>query len=347
MGYGISREVYISRIQRVTALLKGPELADYPSLTKLLETRTTRPKKPYREYLRELLTHIAATVELGKPTEIINNGDAVAAYGLTISRHFLAKLWGCSYEVAGNVSMILACTLCINRRTSRDEEALQKLKARSQETESEYPHTIYAYWVDGWTQAQLEAKEKHAQAWIDAGKKRGGLSKHEAISIWGQTVADAISQDGRQKKSKRREQEQRLARAYEAVINTKEAGAPVTRTELEEYLKKSVPRKEKGQPTIERETADRWKHYQEAERPFEEQWTHKPPRTKASIRAEIRERREQEYKKRCRSCFNCWWREGKTQLLVDYGLEYRPLSGPEKAYYGIAGKNVWGLVPRS
>lgn len=342
MGYSISRDDYIKRLERVRALLDGPGLQDYPSLTTLLNTRTTRPSKPYRDYLKELLNHIIDTISQNRPTEIISNGDAVSAYALTISRGFLARLWGCSRDVASYTSLLLACSLCVNRHTSRAKIDSPKLKKGT----DKYPHVIYAYWVDAWTPGQLATKERHAEAWIRAGKKRGGFTKQEAISIWGQSVADAVSQDGREKKKDRLKREKYLRRAYEAVIAAKEPGAPVTRAELEESMKRFVPRRLKDQPSVEQTARERWERYEKAIRPFEEYWTpNAPVRTLQTIRAGVRREREEQYAKHCRTCFNSWWKSGKTQLQLDYGLEYRPLSKAEKTYYGIPGKNVWGFVP--
>lgn len=341
MGYSISRDDYIERLERVKALLDGPGLQDYPSLTTFLNTHTTRPSKPYRDYLKELIGHIITAISQNKPTEIISNGDAVSAYALTISRGFLAKLWGCSRDVASYTSLLLACSLCVNRHTSRSKIDSPKLKKGT----DKYPHVIYAYWIDAWTPGQLATKERRAEAWIRAGKKRGGITKQEAISIWGQSVADAVSQDGREKDEKRLKAEKFLRRAYEAVISAKEPGAPATRAELEESAKRFVPKRLKDQPSIEQTARERYKHYVDNIRPFEEQWTHKPPQTLQDIRAEVRREREEQYKDRCRTCFNSWWDNGLTQLRADYGLKYRQLTRAEKTYYGIPGRNVWGLVP--
>lgn len=326
MGYSISRDDYIKRLERVRALLDGSGLQDYPSLTTLLNTHTTRPSKPYRDYLKELLNHIIDTISQNKPTETISNGDAISAYALTISRDFLAKLWGCSRDVASYTSLLLACSLCVNRHTSRSKIDSPKLKKGT----DKYPHVIYAYWVDAWTPGQLATKERHAEAWIRAGKKRGGITKQEAISIWGQSVADAVSQGGREKDEKRLKAEKFLRKAYDAVMAAKEPGAPVTRAELEESAKRFVPR---------------IKYENTVEQTARERWTDQPARTLQEIRAEVRREREEQYKDRCRTCFNSWWDNGLTQLKADYGLKYRPLTRAEKTYYGISGKNVWGLAP--
>lgn len=346
MGYSISRADYLKRLQRVSALLDSADIQAYPNLSVLLETHTLKPNKPYRDYLKTLIHHIYTNIEKGKPTEPITNGNTVSAYALTISRHFLSKLWGCSYEVAGNVAIVLACTLCVNRRTSKKPQAIAFSESRNTEIEKKRSQIIYAYWIDSWTPDQLDVKERHALAWIKAGKKRGGLDKEESISIWGQSVADAVSQDGRQKSQKRRKREQRLSRAYEAAIAAKEPGAPVTREELNEYLKRYVPKNPKDQPSFTQEFKKAWEHYEKNLRPFEKYWTHKPEKTTAQVREEVRQRREERYLKRCETCFKSWWEDGKTQLLLDYGLEYRPLKKAEKIYYGITGRNVWALVPR-
>lgn len=341
---------YAKRIERILAMLDSPDgLKDYPGLLTLLDVQAGKPRRPYRAYLKDLLEHLLELTKQGKPAEDVTSFDTVSAYAYTISRPYLAKLWKCSYGVAGSVGILLACTLCVNRHTARDEYTRAyfggKYPVRADQAGDKYPKIIYSYWVDSWTPRQLAVKEARAQAWISAGKKRE-ISKDEAITIWGQDVANAVSQDGRTKSPKRREQERKLARAYEAAINTKEAGAPVTRAELEKCLKRYVPRKGDGQLTLEQEVSREWDIYQSSETRWDGDWKARPVKTKASIRAEIRERREQEYQKRCRTCFDCWWKAGKTQLLIDYGLEYRPLKRAEKKYWGIIGENVWALIPR-
>ena len=228
---------YIKRIDNIITKLDSGALDKYPALTRLLDGKTR--KKERRWYLRELLVFIKERlpgVEHNAEPVINKLTGEIEGYKLSTSESKLSEIWGIGETTVRNLSMLFAGTLLMDRQKAQSDKTKRYSKKRN--TSSKYNHVMYTYWVDAWRPAQLKVKEARALAWLKAGAP-AKLDKPKVITIWGQSVADAICQDNATKTKEQEQFELYFLQAYEA-IRERTGQIIVTRAEMLEELNKFV-----------------------------------------------------------------------------------------------------------
>lgn len=329
-GKSYAVRLYAQRVERVLDKLSNGALSGYPALTVLLSQYRRR------EYLITMLEHIRDTLKrIQAPEPIKDKSGNVNAYGVTISESMIQDLLRVGERKAGYLSALFAGTMLLNRRKTRDEQAI----ALSQQAGR---GIIYCYWVDDWTEAQLKLKEQKAREWIDAGKP-SKITKETAITIWGKKPADAISQDLRKKQQKTITKEKILIRAYDNLIR-RTGKTVVTKQELFAQLAKGIPKRPKDKPTQAQETERRWELYREEQEAIDREEKGQT-RTREEISEEVKQEYREDYLKRCKVWPEATWNAGRAELFKQRELEYRRLRKAEKELYGDTGLE-WVLIPR-
>ncbi len=346
---------YCLKITRIIHLLEDDTaLKSYPYLSHLLN-RKRHGHGTNRDLLITLVRHMQSAVRRYPSEAIYDASGTITAYAITISIRFIGKLWGMTKETANKTVYLFTATGLINRSRSESVQA-RELSEKSQEEaakdfhevarsigdDRELPHHyMFRYWVDGWTPGQLQEKESRA---AKQGDKTTGLERTDVITIHGQRMTTAISENGSGKSKQQLKTEQRVVRAYKSVISRKEYPV-VSKAEMLEELTKQVPIRPHNKPTQAQETERRWTSYQQAQEATDRKWKGKT-RTKEDFRKEVRQEYREEYERRRDRCLNSWWKKGKLALMVQEELAYRQLTAVEKKMYGIkAGRGERFLVP--
>lgn len=331
-GKALTVGLYAKRVERVLDKLRDETtLKEYPALAYLLSHGHRR------EYLTALLEHIAHILQtIRSPEPITDKSGRINAYGVTISESMIQDKLRVGERKAGFIPALFAGTMLLNRRKTRDEQAI----ALSQKAGR---GIIYCYWVDDWTEAQLKLKEQKAREWIDAGKP-SKITKETAITIWGKKPADAISQDLRKKQQKTITKEKILIRAYDNLIR-RTGQTIVTKQELFAELAKGIQRRPKDKPTQAQETERRWELYREDQEAIDRKEKGQT-RTREEISEEVKREYREDYLKRCKVWPEATWNAGRAELFKQRELEYRRLRKTEKELYNRDTGLEWVLIPR-
>ena len=330
---GLTIAGYIRRIDSIISKLNSADsLLEYPAMTRLLDSKTKGNTK--RQHLIELLEFMkealpqadrAGTLEKEKH----ETTGQTTAYRLSISESKLAELWGMGKSTVVSLSLLFADTMLINRQTAKNKKTLsyfEKNATPCKNSQNNSQNIIYAYWVDAWTPGQLQIKEARAQEWINIGHP-AKIRKHHAITMAGQSAANAITQSGATKAVQQLLSERRTIEAYEAITR---------RTGREIVVKAELLRE------IEKRLSDKKTWYNSrVEKLHGEYNLMNIQKSDKEIRAEAR----RENKKRLERLAEKCWREGKASLLKEKKLDFRQLTREEKQEENITDVTCWALIP--